>query len=152
MPNATSQVLRFYGFFKEPVVESNIENHRVRKVVLFYYLEDDSMHIAEPRQDNSGIPQGTFVKRHKLTKEDGGFFSPADFHVGECVTIYGRTYFLVDADAFTRNYCKETLGTDLAGSLPYPDDPVDQYRATFGLTRGTKSECVCVCVCAGVGR
>lgn len=51
------QVLRFYGFFKESVVESNIENHRIRKVVLYYYLEDDSMHIAEPRQDNSGIPQ-----------------------------------------------------------------------------------------------
>jgi EF-hand domain-containing protein 1 len=51
------QVLRFYGFFKESVVESNIENHRVRKVALYYYLEDDSMHIGEPRQDNSGIPQ-----------------------------------------------------------------------------------------------
>lgn len=51
------QVLRFYGYFKESVVESNIENHRIRKVILYYYLEDDSMHVAEPRQDNSGIPQ-----------------------------------------------------------------------------------------------
>lgn len=40
-------------------MESNIENHRVRKVILYYYLEDDSMHVAEPRQDNSGIPQVT---------------------------------------------------------------------------------------------
>lgn len=51
------QVLRFYGYFKESVVESNMENHRIRKVILYYYLEDDSMHVAEPRQDNSGIPQ-----------------------------------------------------------------------------------------------
>ncbi len=58
------QVLRFYGFFKEAVVESNIENHRVRKVIIYYYLEDDSMHIAEPHQDNSGIPQ--------VCREDGG--------------------------------------------------------------------------------
>jgi hypothetical protein len=57
------QVLRFYGYFKESVVESNIENHRVRKVVLYYYLEDDSLHVAEPRQDNSGIPQ----VRNRLT-------------------------------------------------------------------------------------
>jgi hypothetical protein len=35
------QVLRFYGFFQEGVVESNIENHRVRKVVLYYYLVRD---------------------------------------------------------------------------------------------------------------
>lgn len=38
-------------------MESNIENHRVRKVILYYYLEDGSMHAAEPKQDNSGIPQ-----------------------------------------------------------------------------------------------
>jgi hypothetical protein len=54
-------VLRFYGYFKEAVVESNMENHRIRKVIIYYYLEDDSMHVAEPRQDNSGIPQ---VCRH----------------------------------------------------------------------------------------
>lgn len=50
-------MLRFFGYFKEAIVESNIENHRVRKVILYYYLEDDSMHVAEPKQDNSGIPQ-----------------------------------------------------------------------------------------------
>lgn len=38
-------------------MESNIENHRVRKVVVYYYLEDGSMHVAEPKQDNSGLPQ-----------------------------------------------------------------------------------------------
>jgi hypothetical protein len=54
---ATLKVLRFFGYFKESIVESNIENHRIRKVILYYYLEDDSMHVAEPRQDNSGIPQ-----------------------------------------------------------------------------------------------
>lgn len=51
------QVLRFYGYFQEAVTESNIENHRVRRVVLMYYLEDDSVQVTEPKQDNSGIPQ-----------------------------------------------------------------------------------------------
>ena len=51
------QVLRFYGYFKESIAESRQENHRIRKVILYYYLEDNSMHVAEPRQDNSGIPQ-----------------------------------------------------------------------------------------------
>ncbi len=38
------------------------------------------------------LSQGVFIKRHKLTKEDGvSFFSPSDFDVGEAVTIYGRT-------------------------------------------------------------
>jgi hypothetical protein len=41
--------------------------------------------------------QGVFIKRHKLTKEDGSFYSPAEFSVGEPITIYGRTFFLTDA-------------------------------------------------------
>lgn len=131
------KVLRFYGYFKETITESNIENHRIRKVILYYYLEDDSMHIAEPRQDNSGIPQGVFVKRHKLTKDDGGFFTPPDFSVGMEVSIYGRSYYLVDADAFTRDWYRSNLNVDLSEPLPYPDDPVDKYRTQFGLTRNT---------------
>ncbi|KAG2501001.1 hypothetical protein HYH03_000822 [Edaphochlamys debaryana] len=130
------KVLRFYGYFKEAVVESNMENHRIRKVILYYYLEDDSMHVAEPRQDNSGIPQGVFIKRHRCTREDGSFFNPTDFAVGDCVTMYGRTFYLVDADAFTREYLQMKYGKDLASPLGYPNDPVDNFRTTFGMNRG----------------
>lgn len=55
------QVLRFYAFYKEPVHSSPDEHWRVRKCVLYFYLEDDSVHIAEPRQENSGLPQGVFL-------------------------------------------------------------------------------------------
>lgn len=61
LPLCQVQVLRFFGYFQESVNESNMENHRIRKVILYYYLEDDSMHVAEPRQDNSGIPQASAV-------------------------------------------------------------------------------------------
>lgn len=43
------QVLRFHGYFKESVVESRLENFRVRKVILYYYLEDHTILISEPR-------------------------------------------------------------------------------------------------------
>lgn len=49
-------VLRFNGYFKESVVESAIENYRVRKLIVFYYLEDNSISITEPKLENSGIP------------------------------------------------------------------------------------------------
>ena len=32
------------------------------------YLDDDTIHIIESRVENSGIPQGVFLKRHKLPK------------------------------------------------------------------------------------
>lgn len=47
--------------------------------------------------------QGVFVRRHQIDKEDGsGPFSPSDLAVGQTVTIYGRTFIVVDADEFTR--------------------------------------------------
>ena len=43
-------VLRFYGFFKETVVESNSENARNRKVKVLFYLEDNSISINEEKK------------------------------------------------------------------------------------------------------
>jgi hypothetical protein len=51
------------GFFKESVVESRMENYRIRKLTVFYYLEDHSVMISEPKDMNSGAPQGVFLKR-----------------------------------------------------------------------------------------
>lgn len=52
----SNSIDRFQGYFKEAVVESALENYRVRKVIIFYYLEDNSVSITEPKLENSGIP------------------------------------------------------------------------------------------------
>lgn len=65
------QVLRLYGYFKESVVESRLENFRIRKVTIFYYLEDRSIMITEPKMVNSGTPQGSFLNRQLVIKQDG---------------------------------------------------------------------------------
>jgi hypothetical protein len=49
-------VLTFNGYFKEAVVESRMENFRIRKLTIYYYLEDRSVMITEPKQVNSGAP------------------------------------------------------------------------------------------------
>jgi len=49
-------VLRFYGYYRESAVESPLENFRIRKLILLFYLEDNSLQISEPKQENSGIP------------------------------------------------------------------------------------------------
>ena len=51
-------VLKFTAYFVEHIVESAYENYRIRKCNIFYYLEDDTMHIDEVREENSGIVQG----------------------------------------------------------------------------------------------
>ena len=104
----------------------------MRKCTIYMYLEDESVHVEEPRQPNSGIPQGVFLKRHRVPKDnEGGVFGPADISVGSTCTMYGRTFFVVSCDAFTREYLAGALGLEVAPDGTYPDDPIDGYRATL---------------------
>ena len=43
------RVLRFYGQFIEAVVESKLEAYRLRRLIIYYYLEDDSISMISPR-------------------------------------------------------------------------------------------------------
>jgi len=65
------QVLRFYGYFKESVVESKLENYRIRKLIIYYFLEDRSILMVEPKMVNSGTMQGAFLNRQMVLKQDG---------------------------------------------------------------------------------
>jgi len=77
-------------------------------------------------------PQGMFIKRHKIEKEDGGgAFRPADFAIGAAVRMYSRVMTVVDADPFTRRHMA-ALGIDLGDPLPYPANPTEEYRSAFG--------------------
>ena len=65
------KVLRFYAYFQQNIAESRLENQRFRKVKIYYYLMDDTIFITEPKVENSGIPQGVFLKRQKVPKVVG---------------------------------------------------------------------------------
>jgi len=120
-------VLRFYGYFREAVTESNMENNRLRRTIIFYYLEDDTMHITEPRIDNAGIPQGTLVRRHRFPAAEGGYIKPEMLRVGEELVIYGRHLQIIDCDEFTRAYF-QSLGINQPDAEPIPRDTFGQAR------------------------
>ena len=65
------QVLRYFAYFKEHVVESALESYKIRRVVILYYLDDSTIHISEPKQSNSGAPQEVLLKRQMVMKADG---------------------------------------------------------------------------------
>lgn len=103
------QVLKFRAYFKESVVESALENWRIREVYIYYYLEDSTIMISEQKQTNSGTPQGIFLKRQMVLKQDLPVGSQTalgieDFKVGETINIYGRNYKIIDADPYTREF------------------------------------------------
>ena len=85
------------AYFQEPVVENPNENYRVRKCTVYYYLEDDTLHINEKRVENSGITQGVFLKRHQVPKPDGsGNYSYKDLNLGMNIDVYGRVFRVFD--------------------------------------------------------
>jgi len=58
--------LRFFGYVKESIVESQKEAARIRMLRICYYLIDDSLEIIEEKENNSGILQGPYIKRKKV--------------------------------------------------------------------------------------
>lgn len=56
------QVLCFDAYFQEAVHEKREEQYRIRNCKIYFYLEDDSIQVIEPRAKNSGVPQGQFAK------------------------------------------------------------------------------------------
>jgi len=120
-------VLRFFAYYKEAVHESRTENYRVRKVTLLYYLEDNTIQVNEPKEENSGIPQGQFVKRHHIPKGRGGdFYTVIDFRLGGDISFYGRTFRIIDCDAFTAQFFLEN-GLELGEPGDYPYNPFDAH-------------------------
>jgi len=127
------EVYKFYGYFLESVAESNSESHRVRKCNVHYFKEDGSIQVTEPKMENSGIPQGTFIKRHKIKQTINGktrLLGLEDIEVGDTLQLYGRTLKIVDCDEFTRQNLLEN-GYAVKDALPYPEDKYSKDRAEF---------------------
>lgn len=124
------KVLRFYGYFQEGVQERREEKYRIRRVNVYFYLEDDSVHVSEPKTQDSGIPQGTLIRRHRIQKPDavnGQHFTVADFNVGTLVTFYSRTIKLVGCDQFTRDFL-ERINIPVPANSQFPSDPYETQR------------------------
>jgi len=99
------QVLRFWGYSNESVHFSNEESSRVRVFTIYYYLQDDTVHINEKKQENSGCPQGLFLKRRRVPCEsDDRFIEWNDLLVGEKINIFGLDITLCACDKNTRDF------------------------------------------------
>ncbi len=62
--------------------------YRLRKCNIFYYLDDDTIHIDEIREENLGITEGYFIKNKDVKKKDKKEF----ILLGE-ILIYRKKYF-----------------------------------------------------------
>ncbi|XP_063070082.1 EF-hand domain-containing family member C2 [Engraulis encrasicolus] len=124
------QVLCFDAYFQEPVPQSKEEKFRVRKCKIFFYLEDDTIQVVEPEVKNSGIPQGTLIRRHRISlppPDDDQFYNVHHFNINQEMELYSRTFKITDCDPFTRNFLKN-LGVRLNVNDSTPEDPYSNLR------------------------
>jgi hypothetical protein len=65
--------------------------------------------------------QGIYARRHVATNPHTARpYAPADFAVGNSVTIYGRPFTLCDADERTRRLLRSRFGIELGPGLSPP--------------------------------
>ncbi|KAL1441485.1 hypothetical protein MTO96_008457 [Rhipicephalus appendiculatus] len=133
------KVLHFQGYFREEVDNSPLEQYRVRPVDIFYFLEDDSISVREPKQENSGLSQKIRRCRSRraaccgdiaFRKSDGRCFHWSDLNVGNTISLYGITYKIVNCDKFTRDYLRQQ-GVEVRPPEPLPEDPYTANRRTL---------------------
>jgi hypothetical protein len=100
-------VLLFNAYYQEEVHQSAIETQRIQICEIFFYVEDGTMEIIRTKQENSGMPQGVFLRRSRVEnkmKPLGTFFEINDFKMGNQLEIYSRTFCIFDCNKSTKEY------------------------------------------------
>lgn len=97
----SARVLRFTARFNTRVPED-----LDRRVIISFYLADDTLGIYEPAQKNSGIIEGKFLHRRKYKNVDNNmeFITPTDMAIAANVKINGHSFHILSADDYTVNY------------------------------------------------
>lgn len=118
-------VVRMLAYFTEKVHESPEEEERVRKVLIKYFVKDDSISITEAKTVNSGMEQTTILSRRRVPKDKNSLsaiLKLEDFHIGDTVRIYDQPYHIADMDKRTRRYFREVRGEEVPPPLHVPED------------------------------
>lgn len=110
------EILCVNAFFKEAISESQVEDQRVRLVNIKLYLVDNTFEITEPRQENSGLPQGCFLKRTSIRNASTGkSYTSDDLRIGQEICIHSKSFYIYGCDGFTRDWYE-------ANGNPQPDN------------------------------
>ncbi|XP_064220635.1 EF-hand domain-containing family member C2 [Aotus nancymaae] len=124
------QVLSFDAYSEEEVPDKSQTKYRIRYYKIYYYPEDDTIQVNEPEVKNSGLPQGTSIRRHRITlppPDEDQFYTVYHFNVGTEVVFYGRIFKIYDCDTFTRNFLRK-LGVKVNPPVQRPEDPYIKIR------------------------
>ncbi|KAL2768831.1 EF-hand domain-containing family member C2 [Daubentonia madagascariensis] len=124
------QVLSFDAYLEDEVPDKSQEHYRIRRYKIYFYLEDDTIQVNEPELKNSGLPQGTFIRRHRIPlppPDEDQFYTVDHFNISIDIVFYGRTFKIYNCDMFTQNFLRK-MGVKLNPPGRCPDDPYMKAR------------------------
>ncbi|RVE45367.1 hypothetical protein evm_009996 [Chilo suppressalis] len=115
-------ILRFQGFFQQTLQEMRSGAHVLRKVDIFFFLEDGTIKVMEPKTENSGLLQGTMISRQRIRLPHSYdlYYDVLDLNIGREVTFFGKVFKIVNCDNFTRVFLNR-LGINVPDPIPWPD-------------------------------
>ena len=122
------RVLLFNAYYEEEVLQSAIEDKRVMFCNVFFYVEDGTIEIIQTKQENSGIPQGVYLRRSRVekprTSNEVEYYEIDDLKIGNEVEIYSRIFHIVNCNESTREYVMKHHGWHQVDvhPLPFPRD------------------------------
>ncbi|KAK8885916.1 EF-hand domain-containing protein 1 [Tritrichomonas musculus] len=102
------KVLRFYAIWDD---SKAIFGER-RKFVIHFFLVDKTIEIVQVLPVNSGRdPVSRFLMKTKLKKPNqADFYTASDLYIGQTIDVFGRPFFIYDADEFTKQWLDESFG------------------------------------------
>lgn len=86
----TNVILNYSAYFEEYV--EGQRQAQVRYCNIYFYVENGTIKVVEKPQVNSGVSQGTLVRRTMIARPDGNPYCEDDLRIGNVMTIYGRHY------------------------------------------------------------
>ncbi|KAG6456585.1 EF-hand domain-containing family member C2 isoform X1 [Manduca sexta] len=115
-------ILHFQGYFQQSLHEMRSASHILRKVEIFFFLEDGTIKVMEPRTENSGLSQGTMISRQRIRLPFSYdlYYDVLDLNIGREVTFFGKVFKIVNCDNFTRVFLNR-LGINVPDPIPWPD-------------------------------
>ncbi len=86
----SNMILNYSAYFEERV--EGQRQTQVRYCNIYFYVENGTIKVVEKPQVNSGVSQGTLVRRTMLPRPDGNPYCEDDLRIGNTMVIYGRYY------------------------------------------------------------
>lgn len=116
-------ILHFQAFFQQTLHEMRCGTHILRKVDIYFFLEDGTIKVIEPRTHNSGLSQGTLISRQRIRLPHSYdlYYDVLDLNIGREITLFGKVFKIVNCDNFTRVFLNR-LGINVPDPISWPDD------------------------------